>query len=111
MSSLESSAMGKPEFGDKVTFQRKMYRNTRLDQGRNRYGQRKLRFWEPLSYDTPDVGVFLGMRTVQEGYREYDSDCGHYFVETGPRRTVAVVCTGPGKKPIYVDPEGLEVAA
>ena len=82
-----------------------MYRNHTYE----RNGKTWVKKWETAHFDTPGVGVFLGYRSLQTGSVEYEYDYGSYFVENGPRVKAALVCEGPRKNPIYVDPRGVEV--
>lgn len=96
------------KFGDKVTFERKMFRAHQNDPTRR---SKPTWLWRPVEFgNSGGTGVFLGYRSLQQGYRDYGSDEGHYFVETGMRVKVALVCTGPSSNPIYVDTTDLEVA-
>jgi hypothetical protein len=96
------------KFGSEVQFWGKLRRVTEERQ-HPRYPRSRetWKLWVPVDYPTR-MGVYLGLRSIQDGVRHYDEDVGYYF-ETRERQTVALVCPGPGKNPIYVPLECMRV--
>jgi hypothetical protein len=94
------------EFGGWVSFHQELKRRHET-----RYSDKihpaYWRVWKPTKLkDDPRFGIFIGTRTLQNGYVDYDYDAGNIFV---PKEyvTVALVCCGPRSNPIYVPLEAL----
>lgn len=81
--------MAKIEFGDKIIVNR-FYRRS-FDNGK--------RIWANCPYPVHN-GIFLGYRTIQEGWREWEYS-NWIFIPTDYLR-VALVSPGPTLNPIYV---------
>lgn len=100
------------EFGGWVSFRQEMRRQHETrDSGNEKStwpSRRHWKVWKPTKLrDDPRFGVFLGTRTLQNGYTDYDYDNGNTFI---PKEyvTVALVCCGPRTNPIYVPLEALQ---
>ena len=88
-----------PAYGDRVTFDHYYYRTSKqTKRGKdNYYGT--LKCWEVGLCDMQ--GIFLGTRTLQDGWLDWPCDEGCTFVPTR-RYKVALVSPGPNKNPLYV---------
>ena len=87
-----------PEFGDKVAFDHYYYRCTEQKKDGAGYFRTHKIWTERLCNYT---GIFLGTRTLQDGWRDYDSDAGCTFSPTRHYR-VALISPGPKENPLYV---------
>lgn len=114
--------MGDLEFGQKVLVHRRATLR-RGDTGK-RYnrgpvsslikGWRSYFYMFPRSQERgadrlPSVAVFLGYRTVSDGWTEYDYEDGPEYHPLAYYR-VALVCFGPREKPVYVFPSQVHTA-
>ena len=78
------------KMGDRVVITER-YRKTRS----GKYGVTQKRI--PFGKE----GLFIGQRTIKEGWREFDSESGWYFVPKNHIR-VALVVYSENENPVYV---------
>jgi len=96
----------RPQLGDIVEFTHIMRREDRRFPNANNDW---IKEWVPHKAHKPTRGIYLGPRVLQVGFVVYgDYDTPTEWHQTGTT-TVALVCTGPRKNPIYVDPENMRV--
>ena len=87
-----------PAYGDKVIFNRYYQRSSKEEKrGKDYYGN--LKYWAERLCDME--GIFLGTRTLKDGWRDYDSYEGCTF---SPIRhyQAALISPGPNENPLYV---------
>jgi len=82
------------EFGCKVSISGKY---VRISRSRNK---------EYVAKEFSAKGIFLGHRTITNGYTVFDNYDGPYWVATSHMR-VALVCVSPNENPIYVPIEAV----
>lgn len=88
-----------PVFGQRVSISKKFYRKTEIRRNDRGYG-RTWKFWAELDFGANDC-IFLGVRTLQNGYRVYDSDEGISF-DPVERVKAALVCVNDRLAPVLV---------
>ena len=82
------------ELGAKVKVIAKYHRYASYSKGQQR------KEWYDLALKKPKEGIFLGTRTLRNGYLVSDCEGSHYFVADETIK-VALVCTGKNKNPFY----------
>jgi len=85
----------KLKLGCPVSVTRKLIRRSKT------VDRRHHRHWKIVELNTPSSGIFLGYRTIFNGYISYDMEDGNSFVQT-EKIKVALVCLSERENPIYV---------
>lgn len=89
-------------YGQRVKITHKLKRRIKTIKTKNSYGtvfDRDYKYWSPAEFDS--AGIFLGYRTLSNGLRDYDLECGHTF-KGDDFFKAALVSPGPNLNPIYV---------
>jgi hypothetical protein len=87
-----------PAYGDKVVFSRYYMRSSKEMKDSTGHW-RRLKYWAERLCEME--GIFLGTRTLRDGWRDYYPDEGCTFSPTRHYR-VALISPGPNENPLYV---------
>jgi len=97
-------------YGKKVKFSKRYVRETEKRTTRTRvhgaFWTHTWKIWSRRSYT--GTGIFLGIRYLQEGIRDFDNEEGWTFLPIG-RFKVALVSPGYGVNPVYVPLDSIEL--
>jgi hypothetical protein len=84
-----------PAFGAVVSISAKYRRRERKGDRGGIY-----KYWDSTPFSA-DGCIFLGTRTLQNGIKEWEGECGWIF-DPHERIKAALVCPGPLRKPVLV---------
>jgi len=101
--------MNKFKFGQKVKVLAKMVRYRNHENRKNSYGREfsvKAKYWVKREI-TKVNGIFLGYRTLYNGYVDEIIDEGLIFISESHFQVALVACS-PNKNPVYVPLDSIE---
>jgi hypothetical protein len=86
-----------PRYGSRIIVNGKYRRDLEMKE-RGNYKSR-FKYWkvEPCKLE----GLFLGLRTLSDGWSEWEDECGHIFTSETHYKA-ALFSPGPNKNPVYV---------
>ena len=87
------------KFGQSITIKSKLIRC--YEHHNDGYRSKTYKCWKPRLLPNIKTGIFLGYRTLSNGYRSYFSDEGYSFAPMEYFKC-ALVCISPTHNPIYV---------
>lgn len=90
-----------PKYGQLITVREKYRRRQRTHEKRGTW-----KYWDKTPFEAGNC-IFLGIRILQNGIREYDSEYGCTF-DAHERLKAALVSPGKNLNPIYVPLDSIE---
>ena len=92
--------MSELKFGQSIIINNKLVRKLKSKpKNQGRLSGSGYKYWHNLDIKEQSA-IFLGFRTLKNGWRTFDSDEGWYF-EADEAIIAALVCTGKSKNPFY----------
>lgn len=79
-----------------------------LERRTERVSGRTFKVWRRVER-TPFEALYLGHRSLRDGFRDFEDEVGAVFYPKGPTVPAALVSSGPSRKPFFAPVDAIEV--